>query len=276
MPDFDYIVRPVRLEDWEAYHQFDEEIFPEDAMRRERFDSRIGLGEFFVVESSDSRIIGQLSVGKFGENDAHLGRIGVAKSMQNKGLGTKLMKAALDWFNKENIHRAILYTQDYNTVAQHLYKKFGFSITGTTWHYFVPFSTINPTGLLSCERIQDDEIDLVGNQYNESFPAAHIRRLIESDEDLVLVLKDENGRLQGACRFNPKFPGCFPFEIEDSKCLDDFVFGIQKFRLPEYDYVRLTFTDNPELAALCDSRSYKLHHRLFKMSLKLQTTNNQG
>jgi RimJ/RimL family protein N-acetyltransferase len=120
MPDFDYIVRPVRLEDWEAYHQFDEEIFPEDAMRRERFDSRIGLGEFFVVESSDSRIIGQLSVGKFGENDAHLGRIGVAKSMQNKGLGTKLMKAALDWFNKENIHRAILYTQDYNTVAQHL------------------------------------------------------------------------------------------------------------------------------------------------------------
>jgi RimJ/RimL family protein N-acetyltransferase len=276
MLDFKYIVRPVKKEDWDTYHQFDEDIFPEDAMRRKNFDSRIGLGGFFVVESSDGRIIGQLSVGKFGENDAHLGRIGVAKSVQNKGLGTKLMEAALDWFKKENIHQAILYTQDYNTVAQHLYKKFGFSISGTTWHYFVPFSTINPTGLYRCERIQDDEIDLVGNQYNESFPASHIRRLIESEADFVLVLKDENGQLQGACCFGPKFPGCFPFEIEDPKSLDDFVFGIQKLSLNEYNYVRLTFTDNPELAVLCDSRGYKLHHRLYKMTLNLKTRDNQG
>jgi ribosomal protein S18 acetylase RimI-like enzyme len=276
MLDLDYTVRPVRKEDWEAFHQFDEEIFPEDAMRYNRFESRVGLGGFLIVESSDGKIIGHLALGKIGENDAHLGRVGVAKSMQNRGLGTKLMEAALDWFKKEGIYRAILYTQDYNTVAQHLYKKFGFSFAGTTWHYFVPYSTINPTGSYSCERIQDDEIDLVGNQYDESFPASQIRRFIESDEDLVLVLKDENGQLQGACRFSPWFPGCFPFEIEDPECLDDFVFGIQKFSLPEYDYVRLTFTDNPELATLCDSRGYKLHHRLYKMTLSLEKSNNQG
>ena len=186
------------------------------------------------------------------------------------------MESAVDWFKKENAPRAILYTQDYNTVAQHLYKKFGFSVTGTTWHYFVPFSTINPTGLYSCQRINDDEIDIVGTRYNESFPASQIRRFLESDENIVLILKDENGQLQGACRFSPLFPGCFPFEIESPECLDDFVFGIQKLSLPENDYVRLTFTDNPELAALCDSRGYRLHHRLYKMTLNLEESNNHG
>jgi RimJ/RimL family protein N-acetyltransferase len=276
MLDLDYTVRPVKKEDWEAYHQFDEEIFPEDAMRRDRFERRVGLGGFFVVESSDGRLIGQLAIGRFGENDAHLGRIGVAKSMQNKGLGTKLMEAALDWFEKEGIHRAILYTQDYNKIAQHLYEKFGFSITGTTWHYFVPFSTINPTGIYSCGKIQDGEINMVGEKYGTSFPASQIQRFIESDENLVITLKDEQGQIHGTCRFNPSFPGCFPFEIETPECLDDFVFGIQKFSLPEYDYVRLTFTDNPELAILCDSRGYKLHHRLYKMTLNLKSSNNQG
>jgi ribosomal-protein-alanine N-acetyltransferase len=273
MLDFEHIIRPVKKEDWKVYHQFDKELFSEDAMRRESFDSRVGLDAFYVVESSDGDIIGQLVIGKFGENDAHLKKIGVAKSLQNRGLGTKLMEAALDWFEKVGIHQATLYTQDYNTIAQNLYKKFGFSVTGTTWHYFVPFSTINPTGLYSCERIRDDEIDTVGVQYYESLPVSQIRRYIKSDTDLVLTLKDDKGQLYGACRFSPNFPGCFPFEIEETECFDDFVFGIQKYSLPEFDYLRLTFTDNPELASLCESRGYKLHHRLFKMTLELKDSN---
>jgi hypothetical protein len=193
--------------------------------------------------------------------------------MQNKGLGTKLMEAALDWFKKEEMHQAILYTQDHNIVAQHLYKNFGFSITGTTWHYFVPYSTINPTGLYACDKIKNEEIELVSKQYNDSLPASKIERLLESDSNLVLILKDDQNQICGACRFSPLFPGCFPFEIDGTEYFDDFVFGIQKYSLPDYDYVRLTFIDNPELAALCDSRDYKLHHKLFQMTLNLKNNN---
>lgn len=276
MVEFEYSIRPVEKEDWEAYHQFDEGIFPEDAMRLESFERRAGLGGFFIVESSDGKIIGQLALGKFTETAAHLGRIGVAKSMQNKGLGTMLMEAALDWFKKEEVHQAILYTQDHNTVAQHLYKKFGFTVTGTTWHYFVPFSTINPTGLYTCDKIRDEEIELVSEKYSDSLPVSKIERLLESNGALVLVLKDDQNQIGGACRFGPSFPGCFPFEVDRTEYLDDFVFGIQKHSLAEYDYVRLTFVDNPDLADLCESRGYKLHHRLFQMTLNLENPSNEG
>ena len=53
------------------------------------------------------------------------------------------------------------------------------------------------------------------------------------------------------------------------KYVDDYVEGIRHYARPEFDYIRLTFTDNPELAQLCNSRGYRLHHTLFKMEAAL-------
>ncbi|MHA2359780.1 MAG: hypothetical protein ACXAB5_05880, partial [Candidatus Thorarchaeota archaeon] len=60
------------------------------------------------------------------------------------------------------------------------------------------------------------------------------------------------------------------------ECFDDFLNGIKKFSLPEFDYCRVTFTDIPELAELCTKREFRLHHRLHKMTLALQKKNRGG
>jgi ribosomal protein S18 acetylase RimI-like enzyme len=264
MRESHFRIRLIREDDWPEFQVIDAELFPDDLMSHESFSRAISRGAFLALES-DARIIGMLVVSKFGDSAGHLGRIGVAKSMQNQGLGARLMEHALDWFRNENLAHAILYTQDHNKHAQHLYKKFGFGIIGTTWHYFVPFSTITPTGNYYCSPIQENEIELVGQKYHEYLPAAQIRRFLESEDFHVLVLKNKRENVVGACRFTPSFPGCMPFQIDDLDGLDDFVSGMQAFSLPEYDYVRLTFTDNESLAALSDNRGYKRHHKLFRM-----------
>ncbi|MFX0054758.1 MAG: GNAT family N-acetyltransferase [Candidatus Hermodarchaeota archaeon] len=257
-------IRLIREDDWPEFQVIDAELFPDDLMSNESFSRAISRGAFFALES-DTRLIGMLVVSKFGEGAGHLGRIGVSKSMQNKGFGTILMEYAMDWFRNENLTQAILYTQDHNKHAQHLYRKFGFEIIGTTWHYFVPFKTLTPTGEYRCEPIHDEEIDFVGRKYHDYLPAAQIGRFLESEDFLVFVLKNRDSDIVGACRYTPSFPGCMPFRIDNLDGVDDFIHGLEEHSLPKYDYIRLTFTDNEDLANLCHSRGYKLHHRLFRM-----------
>ena len=152
--------------------------------------------------------------------------------------------------------------------AQGLYKKHGFTKAGTTLHYFVPYSSIKPKMKFNCQELQEDEIEQVGDKF-PTIPSEVIRRYLTSNEYYVLTLKDKSGSIEGFCRFTPSFPGCMPFEITSVECFDDFLAGLMKFKLPEHDYCRVTFTDIPKLAELCENRGYRLHHRLYKMLLEL-------
>ncbi|MHA2353435.1 MAG: GNAT family N-acetyltransferase [Candidatus Thorarchaeota archaeon] len=264
MPHF----RPMKAEDWNEFHKMDAEILPDDQIREEFFRKRVDHEGFFAL-IDEGQIVGYLIVARYGEDEAHLGRIGVVKAHQRKGFGSMLMQHAIDWFREQGgIRAAHLYTQDFNKSAQSLYKKFGFKRAGTTWSYFVPYDSVEPIDKYTCQEIQEKEIDSVGSMF-PSLPAEQIRKFMTSDEFRVLTLKDDSGKIKGACRFTPSFPGCLPFEITDVECFDDFVLGMKEFSLPEYDYCRVTFTDLPELANLCEKREYRLHHRLHKMTLML-------
>jgi RimJ/RimL family protein N-acetyltransferase len=258
----------MKKADWQAFEPLDSEIFPDDKISREDFIRFTNEDGSFIIESESGMLVGYLILRRFGDNAGHLGRIGVARSMHGKGFGTILMEFALNWFGEQGgIQRIIVYTQKDNIVAQSLYRKFGFEVVATTWHYFVPFDTLNPSGRYRCQLIQPSEIKIVGKKYNVSLPAAQIQRFIDRGR-LVFTLKSSDEKIVGACRFTPSFPGCFPFEIDFIESFDDFISGIRPHSLPKFDFIRVTFTDNEELATLCNGRSYKLHHILYKMQLE--------
>lgn len=267
MIEHEFSIRPVNREDWQVFHQIDKEIFPDDIYLEEHFNKRVEHEGFFILENKNNQMIGYLILARFGDDAGHLGRIGVAQTMQNKGWGTKLMDFALKWFQEQNITKIILYTQEDNFKAQTLYKKFNFKISGTTWHYIVSLDTINPLRIYNCRPIQIDEIDVIGEKFNVSLPSEQIRRFLER-EQLVFIVKDPLDQIIGALRYDPTFPGCFPFEIEELESFDDILDVLRPYQ-PKFDYIRLTFTDNYELAELLENRGYQLHHKLFKMILDL-------
>ncbi len=262
-------IRLLRREEWTEFSLLNKEVFPNDATNYDSFVRIVDDNRLFGLFSHDNILVGFVSVAYYGDTGGHLPNIGVKTSEQNHGLGSKLMQFAINWFRQHNCSTIILYTQHDNYHAQHLYKKFGFKIAGTSWHYFVPFSSVTPTHKCQCTNIKEDEIAIVEAKYPASFPPSQIQRHLESEHNMVLVLKDETGKIVGACRFSPGFPGCFPFEIDRVDFFDDFVSGISNYSTDVFDYVRVVFSDNEELAQLCDSRDYKLHHKLFKMILKL-------
>ena len=264
------VIRKMRLSDWERFHEISTDIFGDEEIKEDWFARRIDQGGFFALEVG-GHLSGMLFVAPFGDDGGYIQSVGVAREQQGKGYGKLLMEHALEWFKSKGTVRYVhLFTQESNATAQGLYTQFGFKVGGTTWHYFVPFNSLTPQGNFTCQKILEEEIDSIGDRHNDILPATQIRRFITRDEQLVLTLKDKKGTIIGVTRYSPKFPGCFSFIIDNMSGFDDFISGLQQFSLPEFDYSRVTFTDYPELAKICENRGYKLHHRLFKMTLNLE------
>ena len=260
----------MRNDEWETFHTIDKEIFEkEDHISEEFFQKHVQKPGFLALETIQGNLLGYLVLGQFTDEIAHLGRIGVRKSHQSQGLGTKLMKYALNWFHeKEGITEVQLYTQIDNLQAQGLYNKHGFKIIGQTWHYFVPFDSIHAVRKYTVQIAQPEEYQMVADLFPKSLPLGAIHRFIER-EQLIFTLKDPSTQIVGATRFTPNFPGCFPFELLELTGFDDYIHAFQSLCDPPSDLLRITFHENEQLAQLCETRGYKLHHKLNRMQLIL-------
>ncbi len=264
-------IRPMRSDEWDIFKQLDEEIFvKEDHLAEEFFQERVQKPGFFAMESETSELIGYLVLGRFSEEIAHLGRIGVRKSLQSQGLGSQLMEYALNWFQNETGATEVqLYTQVDNLHAQGLYNKFGFRVIGQTWHFFIPFKTLSPSGKFTVHPLQPDEYQSVANLFPNSLPLGAIYHFLERKQDLY-TFKDSTMQIVGATRFTPSFPGCFPFALLQLSGFDDYAKTFQSLCDPPSDVLRITFHENEPLASLCKTRGYKLHHKLFRMQTILE------
>lgn len=92
--------------------------------------------KLFVVEYNGA-IVGSVCIVKLAEHEAQLRLFGTSPILQGKGVGTELMKIAMDYCREKEFHHVVLWTIDICKAARHLYGKFGFKLTdtkpNTTW-----------------------------------------------------------------------------------------------------------------------------------------------
>jgi putative acetyltransferase len=93
-------------------------------------------GLYSLVACVDNRVVGALSLRTFPQNPRrkHVAQLGmmVRDDWQGKGVGTALMRAAVDFADKWlNLTRIELEVYTDNEPALRLYEKFGFEIEGT-------------------------------------------------------------------------------------------------------------------------------------------------
>ncbi|QDH65477.1 GNAT family N-acetyltransferase [Pseudomonas azotoformans] len=92
-----------------------------------------------LVAVHGGEVIGQLGLEQYLRvRQAHVGSfgMGVATAWQGKGVGSRLLTAALDVAdNWMNLHRVELTVYADNEAAHHLYRKFGFEVEGRLRDY---------------------------------------------------------------------------------------------------------------------------------------------
>ena len=83
----------------------------------------------FVAEAEDGSIVGRLSIARdqhpASRHVADLGLM-VAMSHRRRGIGTKLLEAALDWARHSEVRKLELHVFPHNEAAIKLYENFGF------------------------------------------------------------------------------------------------------------------------------------------------------
>ena len=97
------------------------------------YQSVVSGGHSHFIAVGDGEVIGWCDVlPMFGEMRAHCGvlGLGVAKSARGKGVGRKLITAALAKARARGITRVELTVRADNLVAQSLYKSLGFAVEG--------------------------------------------------------------------------------------------------------------------------------------------------
>ena len=87
----------------------------------------------FVAEREDGTLVGRLSVGRDPHPaSAHVADVGlmVAFDARRQGVGTALLRAAVDWAREAGIRKLELHVFPWNDAAIALYEAFGFEREG--------------------------------------------------------------------------------------------------------------------------------------------------
>ncbi len=96
---------------------------------------RLADASLFLVAESSDQLVGYAE-GVFQGVHAHINRIAVRPSMQGQGVGSSLLRRALELFWRRDVEEVSLNTQIDNHPSQRLYRRFGFAPTGeeaTVW-----------------------------------------------------------------------------------------------------------------------------------------------
>lgn len=88
-------------------------------------------GNRLFVAEQDGQIVGSVCIAKLGPHEAQLRMFGIWGQAQGKGLGKKLMVAAMAFCAQRGYHHVCLWTADICQAARHLYGKYGFEMTDT-------------------------------------------------------------------------------------------------------------------------------------------------
>jgi len=128
-----FIIRDYRETDYEALISLWESTSLGGAHRGD--DSSVILktleagGKLLILESeSDSKIAGSSWLTNDGRR-IYLHHFGIAPALQGQGLANPLLEASIDFAKKQNLQLKIEVHRQ-NSVALHLYKKYGFGYLG--------------------------------------------------------------------------------------------------------------------------------------------------
>ena len=89
------------------------------------------------IAEVNSEPVGVIAIAKLDNDTAQLRWFLIEPEMRGKGLGSKLMKIAMDFCREKNYNHVLLWTADVLKTARHIYKNYGFNLTesvdNTSW-----------------------------------------------------------------------------------------------------------------------------------------------
>jgi ribosomal-protein-alanine N-acetyltransferase len=128
-------IEPMRPADVEAVAEMERLSFP-TAWQAEAFRSQLGSpGACFLVARHRGRLVGYIGMWVI-EEEAHITTLAVHPQSRRRGIGTRLVRAALAEAHRRGAVRATLEVRERNQAARALYEKRGFTAVALLRAYY--------------------------------------------------------------------------------------------------------------------------------------------
>lgn len=113
---------------WDAYHR--EMQSPEEVVMLAARASVLGSGP------GDRRPVVGFILARLIADELHVNNVAVRPEFRRNGIASRLLGAVLKWGGRKGSRRALLEVRAGNTVAQALYRRSGFEVTGRRRRYY--------------------------------------------------------------------------------------------------------------------------------------------
>lgn len=128
-------IRPMARGDLDAVVSIERASFP-SPWRRQTYERAIlGPSHNFFVAELDGLTVGYVGFWVEGPQ-AHIAKIAVHQDYRRRGIGTRLLRDALDRVRRLGLRSAFLEVRRTNTPAQNLYRRFGFRFRSVKPHAY--------------------------------------------------------------------------------------------------------------------------------------------
>ena len=266
MPDEEYYLRDLTANDWSEFKKMDDEAFDGEGQKEQWFIRGLSTPKslsLVMVHKETKEFMGYYRVVLYGTL-GYIQRIGVKPKFQGKGYGGILMESAMSNLEKAGATKYILYVLTDNETAINLYKKYHFQVEFSTTQFEIPFTVLPKKPRGTCRHMDWGEIQLMSLRFGLN--PYQIQSFFGQENQHVLVLT-ALGQQLGVCRFNPDFPGAFPFKIRDKEYALDFIAHLVTFITnKEFEAVKITFDSQPELVNFLLEHKIPIKSKLYRMS----------
>jgi len=128
------VIRDYNVKDFRDIVAIDAEAF---GNRNPVYDAYVYItfGSDLIVADIGGRVVGYIALMDLGK-DSKIISFAVKREFRRKGIGTKLLKSAIERCKQRGKERILLEVRVSNTVAQRLYKKNGFKIIDVIPNYY--------------------------------------------------------------------------------------------------------------------------------------------
>lgn len=129
------IIRPMTIDDVDEVYRVEEDCFVDpwskDSIRKELKNN---LARYLVAQL-DNKIVGYVGVW-FVVDEGHITNVAVHSDYRGKKIGDRLVKEMVELCKENNLVAMTLEVRASNTVAQNLYRKYGFKMGGIRKEYY--------------------------------------------------------------------------------------------------------------------------------------------
>ena len=128
------VIRDYNVKDFKDIIAIDEEAFSPSNPVYDVY-VYVTFGSDLIVADIGGRVVGYIALMDLGR-DAKIISFAVKKEFRRQGIGSKLLRSAIERCKQKGKERILLEVRVSNTVAQRLYKKNGFKIIDVIPNYY--------------------------------------------------------------------------------------------------------------------------------------------